>query len=311
MNSRLPYNDFSSWITNQIGCKVQRLPLDAGFSCPNRDGTISSGGCVYCNNEAFSPTYCRQPGSLLQQIEKGKAFFAQKYPSMKYLAYLQSYSNTHADLPVLKSIYEQILLDNDIVGIIIATRPDCVDTQKLDYLQQLSRKTFVMVEYGIESINDQILKQIHRGHDFACTCHAVRQTADRGIYVGGHVILGLPGENTDDLMHQAHIISSLPLDMLKIHQLQVIKNTPLAVIYERDPFPLPSATSYINLLAAYIQHLRPTISLGRFVSQSPPKMLVAPRWNIKSQEFNKMLVTHMIRYGMRQGDLWQSDMVFT
>lgn len=292
------YNDFSSWLYRQFpDFNVQKIAVDAGFTCPNRDGTLSLGGCSYCNNRAFTPSYCNSEMTISEQIRLGKKFFNKKYTNMKYLVYFQSFTNTYGNIQDLQSKYEEALAEEDVVGIIIGTRPDCISTPLLDYLEALSHRTFLIVEYGIESTNDETLKRIHRGHDFACARKAIEETASRGIITGGHVILGLPGENRDEILRQATVVSSLPLTILKIHQLQIIRGTRLAQEYAENPFPLFTADEFVSLLVDYIRLLRSDIVLDRFVSQSPPDMLIAPRWGLKPQEFNKLLENALLKAG--------------
>ena len=283
------YHDFGTWIRNQLPFRVQKISIDAGFTCPNRDGRIGIGGCIFCDNKSFNPSYCSHKKSVTEQLEDGKRFFAKKYPDMKYLAYFQAYTNTYDAVDKLKQLYEEALIVEDVVGIVIGTRPDCVSSELLDYLEELNKRTFLIVEYGIESCNDDTLRYINRGHDFACTRKAVEETAKRGIYVGGHVIMGLPGEDASESLRQAPIISSLPLTMLKIHQMQIIKGTRLAKIYKEQPFHLYTVEEYIDLITQYIGLLRSDLVLERFVTQSPPEMLIAPKWGLKNYEFTNLL----------------------
>ena len=283
------YHDFGTWIRNQLPFRVQKISIDAGFTCPNRDGRIGIGGCIFCDNKSFNPSYCSHKKSVTEQLEDGKRFFAKKYPDMKYLAYFQAYTNTYDAVDKLKELYEEALKVEDVVGIVIGTRPDCVSSELLDYLEKLNKRTFLIVEYGIESCNDDTLRYINRGHDFACTRKAVEETAKRGIYVGGHVIMGLPGEDASESLRQAPIISSLPLTMLKIHQIQIIKGTRLAKIYKERPFHLYTIEEYIDLITQYIGLLRSDLVLERFVTQSPPEMLIAPKWGLKNYEFTNLL----------------------
>ena len=283
------YHDFGTWIRNQLPFRVQKISIDAGFTCPNRDGRIGIGGCIFCDNKSFNPSYCSHKKSVTEQLEDGKRFFAKKYPDMKYLAYFQAYTNTYDVVDKLKQLYEEALKVEDVVGIVIGTRPDCVSSELLDYLEELNKRTFLIVEYGIESCNDDTLRFINRGHDFACTRKAVEETAKRDIYVGGHVIMGLPGENAAESLRQAPIISSLPLTMLKIHQMQIIKGTRLAKIYKEQPFHLYTVEEYIDLITKYIGLLRSDLVLERFVTQSPPEMLIAPKWGLKNYEFTNLL----------------------
>lgn len=283
------YNDFGSWIRTQFSFRVQKISIDAGFSCPNRDGRISSGGCTYCDNRTFNPSYCNRTKTITEQLEEGKRFFGRKYPDMKYLAYFQAYTNTYASLVELRRMYEEALRVEDIVGIVIGTRPDCVSEELLDYLAELNKRTFVLVEYGIETANDETLLRINRGHDFACSRKAVEQTHARGILTGGHIIIGLPGEDAEESLRQAPIISSLPLDILKIHQMQVIKGTRLAQEYAEHPFHVYTVEEYIEVIVGYIKLLRKNLVLERFVSQSPAELLIAPKWGLKNYEFTNLL----------------------
>ena len=283
------YNDFGTWIRKQFpDFRVQKISIDAGFSCPNRDGRISSGGCTYCDNRTFNPSYCDRKKSITEQLEEGKAFFS-KYPDMKYLAYFQAYTNTYARVEQLRQMYEEALEVEDVVGIVIGTRPDCVSDELLDYLEELNHRTFVLVEYGIESANDETLKRINRGHDFACCRSAVERTHARGILTGGHIIIGLPGEDAEESLRQAPLISSLPLDILKIHQMQIIRGTRLAQEYAEHPFHVYTVEEYIDVIVKYIRLLRKDLVLERFVSQSPKELLVAPKWGLKNYEFTNLL----------------------
>lgn len=284
------YNDFGTWIRKQFpDFRVQKISIDAGFSCPNRDGKISSGGCTYCDNRTFNPSYCDRKKSISEQLEEGKTFFSRKYPDMKYLAYFQAYTNTYAKVEQLREMYEEALRVEDVVGIVIGTRPDCMSDELLDYLEELNKRTFLLVEYGIESANDDTLRRINRGHDFACSRDAVERTHARGILTGGHIIIGLPGEDAEESLRQAPIISSLPLDILKIHQMQIIKGTRFAQEYAEHPFHVYSVEEYIDVIVRFIRLLRPDLVLERFVSQSPKELLVAPKWGLKNYEFTNLL----------------------
>lgn len=302
MNREMLYNDLSGFLATHFPYKVQKISINAGFTCPNRDGSVGYGGCTYCNNQTFNPAYCHTEKSVSQQLEEGKLFFARKYPDMKYLAYFQAYTNTYGQLEELKRKYEEALTVEGVVGLVIGTRPDCMPDSLLDYLEELSKRTFLLVEYGIESTNDDTLKRINRGHTFAESEDAIRKTAARGIPVGGHIILGLPGEEKEMLIEQAGILSKLPLATLKLHQLQLIKGTRMAAEYEKAPtnFHLYTADEYIDLVIDYIEHLRPDMVLERFVSQSPKELLIAPDWGLKNYEF-----TDKVKKRMKERDAWQ------
>lgn len=297
------YNSFSTWIRKKFPFRVQKISVDAGFSCPNRDGKLSSGGCTFCDNRTFNPSYCNRNTSIKEQIEAGKRFFAGKYPDMKYLAYFQAYSNTYDSVDNLKRRYEEALGCEDVVGIVIGTRPDCVDEKTLDYLEELNRKTFLTVEYGIESTDNDTLKRINRGHTFECSAHAINETARRGITTGGHIIIGLPGESSQNIVMQAKRISETRLDILKIHQLQIVKGTKLAEEYARLPFHTFTVDEYIETIGEYIRHLRKDIIIERFVSQSPKGMTIAPDWGLKNYEFTNRLNNYLIKNNIMQGEL--------
>ena len=300
--NEIRYNDLSAYLSAHFPYKVQKISLNAGFTCPNRDGTVGYGGCTYCNNQTFNPAYCKTEKTVTEQLEEGKQFFARKYPEMKFLAYFQAYTNTYAELEELKRKYEEALLVKDVVGIVIGTRPDCMPDTLLDYLEELNQRTFLIVEYGVESTDNDTLKRINRGHTFEVAEEAIRMTAARGIRVGAHIILGLPGESNDQLIKQAGVLSALPLTTLKLHQLQLIKGTRMAHEFEMQPedFHLYSADEYIDLVIDYVEHLRPDIVLERFVSQSPKELLIAPDWGLKNHEF-----TDKVKKRMRERDAWQ------
>lgn len=297
------YCDYGTWIRSRFPFRVQKISVDAGFTCPNRDGRISTGGCIFCNNRTFNPSYCDSRHSVSQQLEEGKRFFARKYPDMKYLAYFQAYTNTYASLDRLKALYEEALGVDDVVGIVIGTRPDCMSDELLDYLSALNERTFLIVEYGIESANDLTLQFINRGHTFEQSRQAISKTHQRGILTGGHIILGLPGEDAEESIRQASLISALDLDILKIHQMQIIRGTALERIYEQKPFHIYSVDEYIRLIASYIQYLRKDLVLERFASQSPPELLVAPHWGLKNYEFTNLLVNYLRQHKIYQGQL--------
>ena len=306
METKIRYNDFPTFLKRLFTGKVQKISINAGFTCPNRDGTVGYGGCTYCNNQTFNPEYCRTEKSVSVQLEEGKRFFAHKYPEMKYLAYFQAYTNTYGELEMLKRKYEEALAVDDVVGLVIGTRPDCMPDALLDYLETLARQTFVLVEYGIESTLDRTLHRINRGHTWQAAVDAVERTAARGLPVGGHVILGLPGESREDMLGQAADISRLPLDTLKLHQLQLIRGTRMAREYEERPedFHLfNDVDEYIALVVDYIQRLRPNLVLERFVSQSPKELLLAPDWGLKNYEFN-----HRLQKRMKEQDAWQGKL---
>ncbi len=242
---------------------------------------------------------------MRQQLEDGIRFFSRKYPTMRYLAYFQAYTNTYGELERLKSMYEEALAVEGVVGLVIGTRPDCMPDELLDYLEELNQRIFLMVEYGIESANDDTLLRINRGHDFATAADAIRRTHERGILTGGHIILGLPGEGRDELLRQATLLASLPLDMLKLHQLQLIKGTRMAREYEEHPewFHLYEVDEYIELVIDYVERIPSSVVFERFISQSPRSLLIAPDWGVKNYQFVERLRRRMAERGTWQGRL--------
>ena len=303
------YNEYGLWLKEQLGVKVQKISLNAGFTCPNRDGRVGTGGCTYCNNQTFNPDYCVTTKSITRQLEEGKHFFSRKYPDMKYLAYFQAYTNTYDSLQNLKAKYEEALSVPDVIGLVIGTRPDCMPNDLLDYLADLNHRTFLIVEYGIESIHDATLSRINRGHTHAQTADAVTRTAACGIRTGAHLILGLPGESREAILAEAGILSALPLTTLKLHQLQLIKGTLMAQEFAEQPsdFHLFTPDEYIDLVIDFIERLRPDLILERFVSQSPSSLLALPGWGLKNHEFVDRLRARMQTRNAHQGRLCLSS----
>jgi radical SAM protein (TIGR01212 family) len=296
------YNDFPTYFRNRFSERVQKVSVDAGFTCPNRDGTKGVGGCSYCNNKTFKPTYCNLQNSITQQVSDGVEFFARKYKSMKFLAYFQAYTNTYAPLDDLKKLYEEALKHPKVVGLVISTRPDAVNVELMDYLEELSNKMYIMVEFGLESHLDSTLKSINRGHLFAESVWALEETAKRGINNCAHMILGLPGESRNELLEQAKVISKLPIKNLKLHQLQIHKGTLLEKQFAQNPekFRLYTAEEYIELVVDYLELLNPEIIVERFISQAPVDMLIAPKWGLKNFEF-----VAKVEKRLKERDTWQ------
>ncbi len=303
------YNDFPGYFKNKFQGRVQKVSVDAGFTCPNRDGTKALNGCSYCNNTTFKPDYCRLEKSISEQVQQGIDFFAKKYKSMRFLAYFQAYTNTYAPVELLKERYEEALQNPKVVGLVIGTRPDCLDGEVLDYLEKISKDFYVMVEFGVESVKNETLQRINRGHLYEHSIQAIEETAQRGIHNCAHLILGLPGEDRSDFLIQAKEISKLPVENLKLHQLQIHKGTKMASDYEKQPgeFHLFSADEYLELVVDYLEHLNPSIIVERFVSQAPPNMLIAPKWGLKNFEFVAKLEKLLEKRQTWQGRLWEEE----
>ena len=311
MKENKPYNEFSDFLKDVFPGKVQKISLNAGFTCPNRDGTKGVGGCTYCNNQTFSPEYCHTEKSITRQLEEGVAFFARKYPEMRYLAYFQAYTNTYDATERLIAKYEEALRFPGVCGLIVGTRPDCMPGDLLDYFSDLSKHSFVLVEYGVESTLDKTLRRINRGHTYAEAEEAIRRTASRGIYTGAHLILGLPGESREEILSHAGRISKLPLTTLKLHQLQLIRNTRMAKEFEESPadFHLYSVDEYIDLVIDFVERLNPDIVVERFVSQSPKELLIAPDWGLKNYEFTAKVLKRFAERNTWQGRRYDSIFV--
>lgn len=271
--------------------RIQKLSINAGCTCPNRDGSIGRGGCTYCNNETFRPDYCQAQKSISQQIIEGINFFKDKYSSQHYFAYFQTYTNTYGDTDKLIRKYDEALENPIIEGLVIGTRPDCMNADLFDYFKKKSKSRYIMIEYGIESTHNATLDFIHRGHSYETAKETIFKTAENGIHVGAHLILGLPFESHEMMMESAKEIAHLPLDMVKLHQLQIVKGTQMAEQYAQHPewFSLFTLDEYIDLVIDFIEYLPPTIAIGRFVSQSPKNLLIAPDWGIKNYEFNEKI----------------------
>ncbi|MFI3301697.1 MAG: TIGR01212 family radical SAM protein [Rikenellaceae bacterium] len=281
------FNSYSSYFKRLMGSRVQKVAINGGFTCPNRDGKLSTGGCSFCNNEAFTPSYCLPSKSVTQQIDEGVEFHLRRYrTATQYLAYFQPFSNTYAPLDDLRKLYNEALSHPSIAGVIVGTRPDCVDSEKLDYFAELARSKYVALEYGIESTFDATLERINRGHNFAQARWAVEQTARRGIQVGAHFILGFPGESEDMLRTQIDVINSLPLSTVKFHQLQIFASTPMAAEYDATPesFPFWELDEYIDFFIGLLEHLRPDIVVERFASEAPPRYHHGRNWGLTRNE---------------------------
>jgi len=301
-----PFNDLSGYLKSRFGSRIQKLSIDAGFTCPNRDGSKGTGGCTFCDNQSFNPPYCSPDQSVTEQILKGMAFFAPKYPDNRYLAYFQAYTNTYSSLDRLKKLYSEALSVPGIIGIVIGTRPDCISSELLNYLEDLAKSVYVSVEYGLESTCEKTLVRINRGHTFRESVKAIEETAGRGIHIGAHLIFGLPGESGQDILDHAEAINALPFDMIKIHQLQIIRGTVMEQEYSSHPDDFLHFTpdTYIDLVIRFLEILRPTIIIERFASVSPPGLIVNSRWGLKNFELVAKIEKEMDRRKTCQGRLY-------
>lgn len=304
------FNSYSNYFTKQFGGRVQKISIDAGFSCPNRDGKLSTGGCTFCSNAAFNPSYCKPEKSIQQQIEEGIEFHKRRYRRAdKYLAYFQPYSNTYKPLDELQKTYQQALEVPDVVGIVIGTRPDLIDEPLLHYLNEIQKTHYVMLEYGVESVYDETLKRVNRGHDFATAQKAIELNAQYGIPCGAHFIFGLPGETKAMMLHAADIISQLPLTTVKFHQLQIFKDTPMASEYLEHPelFHLFDLEEYIDFVIDFVERLNPDTVIERFAGEVPPRYLVSKPWmKLRYDEVLNRIEKRMEERNTWQGRLYSS-----
>jgi radical SAM protein (TIGR01212 family) len=305
-NSR-PFNSYAEYFKKEFGGRVQKLAIDAGFTCPNRDGSKGTGGCTYCDNDAFNPSYCHPGKSIKTQIEEGIEFHSNRYRrASSYLAYFQPYSNTYAPLDKLKEIYDQALSFPEITGLVIGTRPDCIDEHKLEYFRELAGKHYIMLEYGIESCYDRTLKRINRRHSFEDAVKAIGMTSQFNLKTGVHLIFGLPGENRKDMLEEAEILSALPINNLKFHQLQIIKGTKILSEFEENPsdFLKFSLNDYIEFIIDFAEKLNPAFVIERFAGEVPPRFLAGPGWGfIRNDQILGRIEKRMVERDTYQGRL--------
>lgn len=304
-----PFNAYSSYMKREYGQRIQKLSIDAGFTCPNRDGFISKKGCSFCSNEAFNPSYCRKYASITKQIDEGIKFHQWRYKKVKqYFAYFQAYSNTYAPLEILKQRYEEALGHEKIYGLVIGTRPDCIDEEKIRYLHSLNQKYHIIIEFGIESCYNKTLQAINRGHTFEQTKEALLLCKKYDLKTGGHLIFGLPTETKQEMLQEAKIISQLPLDSIKFHQLQILKNTPIAEDYEQHPenYKLFSFEEYKDFIISFLEQMSPKIVIERFISEVPPRYNVLTAWSsLRNEAVVEQIEKAMITRNTFQGKYYK------
>ncbi len=314
MNMRYPWNDlrrynaFSNRIKEKYGGRIQKVSVNAGFTCPNRDGSKGVGGCLYCDNDSFTPSYCGGEKDIISQLDEGIEFLEKRYKQTRYfIAYFQSYSNTYKPLADLKKIYESALVHDRIEGLAVSTRPDCVDEPILDYLAELSSQYFIFLELGIESLYDKTLKRINRGHGVKETLRAIEKASQRELHITGHLLFGLPGESRNEMLNEAFMLSGMPLNALKFHHLQIIKDTPIAAHYLRHPelFELFGMEEYIDFIIRFLERLSPEIAIERLVSEVPPQYRLNEGWgNVRADRMQKK-----IESVMEERNTWQGKML--
>ncbi len=297
------YFAYGSYLQRKFGTRVYKVSIDAGFTCPNRDGKVAIGGCSYCNNDSFRAGGTAPTLSVSEQVSSGIEFLRRRFDATKFIAYFQNYTNTYAPVDHLERLYREALSHPDVIGLSIGTRPDCVEEEKLQLIEDLARRWYVTVEFGLESVHDRTLRAVNRGHDFAAWLDAIERSAGRGIHLATHVILGLPGETRDEMLESARVVSSLPIDFIKIHHLHVVKGTRMAAEYRRQPFLTFTFDEYAELLCDYLEILSPRICVQRLFGLAPVEMILAPKWNLCKDE-----VIRKLKQKMERRDCWQGKM---
>ncbi len=294
------YHDFNTYLRSLFGCRVQKVTVDAGFTCPNRDGSLSTGGCIYCNSKGSGTGAYEKGISVSEQILQGKQALARRYKAKKFITYFQAFSNTYAPVETLKKIYDEALSIDDVTALSIGTRPDCINEPILCLLEEYAKKVLVWIEYGIQSVHDSTLKIINRGHDFNCFKKTVEATKNRGINICAHVILGLPGENRQHMIQTAETLADMGIDGVKLHLLYVIKGTALEDMYRKGNYKCLEQQEYADLVCDFLERLPSEMVIQRLTGDPHPDEMVAPSWALKKNE-NLELIQQLLE----KRDSWQ------
>lgn len=305
------YRSFGTFMRTEFGYTVYKVNVDAGFTCPNRDGTLGLTGCIYCNNDSFRPNSCTPTLSISTQIQNGISHIRKRYKANKFIVYFQPYTNTYAPLEILTSLYAEALKEQDVIGLAIGTRPDAVDEEKINMIEELASKHFILIEYGLQSIYDKSLAFINRGHDYAAFQKAINMTKGRGIHIGAHLIAGFPTETREEMLAMAEEISSLPIGFLKVHQLQVVKDTPLADVYQTNPFSPFAYEEYLDFIVDFIERTSPDIVFQRLFATAPDTILIAPDWGKNRYEILRDIEKRLIMRDTHQGKKYRLQPVHT
>lgn len=295
------YRAFGPYLKEKFKTVVHKVNVDAGFTCPNRDGTLGVTGCIYCNNQSFRPSRCRPELSIREQIQSGIAYLSTRYKAKKFLVYFQPYTNTYAPVKKLELLYKEALSEPSVIGLAIGTRPDCIDEEKIDLLESLAEDHFILIEYGLQSVYNKSLDYIMRGHDYQAFIDAVNMTTGRGMHIGAHIIAGFPTETYEEMLDMADEISSMPVEFLKIHQLQVVKGTVLEGHYIKEPFHTFSYEEYLDFVVDFVERLSPEIVLQRLFATAPDDILIAPKWGRTRQEIIRDIEKRFIQRNAFQG----------
>ncbi|MDA8433129.1 MAG: TIGR01212 family radical SAM protein [Nitrospiraceae bacterium] len=303
------YRSFGRYMREEFGSTVYKINVDAGFTCPNRDGTLGVSGCIYCNNDSFRPGVCKPTLSIPEQVRNGAMHVRKRFGAEKYLVYFQPYTNTYAPVSRLEALYREALAEPLVIGLAIGTRPDAVDPEKLAMIESLARDHFILIEYGLQSIYDKSLQFIRRGHDYRTFVGAVELTRGRGIHIGAHIIAGFPTETREETLAMAEEISALPIEFLKIHQLQVVRDTPLEEMYRNEPFPTLGYQEYLDFLGDFIERLSPDIVLERLFATAPDAILIAPLWGRSRHQIMRDIEETLERRDAWQGKRYKAPVV--
>jgi len=295
------YNDLNGYFRSTFGCRVQKIAVDAGLTCPNRDGTISFGGCIYCNELGSGTGFLKKGLSISDQISRGTKHLARRYKAKKFMVYFQSFSNTYAPLPVLGEIYGEALQFPQVVGLSIGTRPDCVDEPVLDLLESYTTDHLIWVEYGLQSAHDETLALINRGHDAACFARAVHLTRGRGLKICAHVIIGLPGEDRSHILKTARFLADLGIDGVKLHLLYVIRGTPLETLYQKGAYQCLDQDAYVDLVCDFLEHIPENVVIQRLTGDPHPHELAAPQWALERNDTFARINRELEKRDTRQG----------
>jgi radical SAM protein (TIGR01212 family) len=301
------YNAYSNFLKAKFGCRVHKVSVDMRFTCPNRDGRVARGGCVYCNNDAFVPPYARARFPMQEQIENGMRYLKKRFKAQKFIIYFQAYTNTYDGIEKLEKLYRESLGYENVVGIAVGTRSDCIDERKIELFEALAHEYFVSVEYGIESVYDKTLRFMNRGHDYQSVINAIELTKGRGVHIGAHIILGMPTETEEEMLYMAEEVSKLGIDSLKIHNLHIVKNTPLAEIYKNSPFHLFSYHEYVDLITSFLERISPELVIERLFTDTPEDLLIAPVWNKTHNAIIRGIEEALERNNTHQGRLFNQN----
>lgn len=300
------YNTYRPYIKEKLGYRVNKLSVDMGFTCPNRDGNLAIGGCVYCNNDSFVPPYARARYSMDQQISNGMTYLRKRFKAEKFIIYFQSYTNTYDSVDKLEEMYREALKYDDVIGIAVGTRSDCIDEEKLSMFEEIAKEYYVCLEYGIESIYDKTLDYMNRGHDYQSVLDAIEMSKGRGFEIGAHIIVGMPTETKEEMLQMADEVSSLGIDVFKVHNLHIVRNTPLARMYKENPFELFGFEEYVSFVVDFLERLSPEMIIERLFTDTPHQLLIAPDWGKSHLQILQAIEAELEKRDTYQGRFYQN-----